>query len=283
MKATLLLENHALFCKFYNSEHGFAAWIEDEDKKVLIDTGYSDNFIINAEKMGIDLRKMDCLILSHGHYDHTGGLKYLLKYFDDKGMYRKPILYLAHEDIFLPKYQFEWNENIGMDVEYEYLKKYFNIIISHEPVWITKNLVFMGMTKVSNDFERTFPQSAKKRLPTGEWVDDYCDEDSQLAYLHKNGEDITIIATCAHYGICNIMEYAKKLTDGKRIHTYLGGSHLRSDEVPESQMVETCKYLSKENIENFYICHDTDMECVIRMAKFTNVKEAGVGLVVKID
>lgn len=282
MKVTLLQENHSLFCKYYNSEHGFSAWIEDEDVKVLLDTGYSDKFIKNAEMMGIDLLTADYVVISHGHYDHAGGLKHLIKYYKDKGIARKPTLLMSHPDIMLKKFQFTWNENIGMDVDLEVMKQYFNVKFQAEPLWLTKNLVFMGMTEISNDFERSFPQSAQK-LVDGQWVDDYVIEDTQLAYRHKNGDEASIVATCAHYGICNIMEYAKKLTGAKSINTYLGGSHLRSDEVPQAQMDKTCDYVGKANIKNFYICHDTDLPCVLQLAKAAPVKEAGVGLVVECD
>jgi 7,8-dihydropterin-6-yl-methyl-4-(beta-D-ribofuranosyl)aminobenzene 5'-phosphate synthase len=140
----------------------------------------------------------------------------------------------------------------------------------------------MGITEITNDFEREFPQSPKK-FKDGEWVDDYVIEDTQLAYRHKNGKEVSVFTACAHYGICNIMEYAKKLTGATHVNTYLGGSHLRSDEVSEHQMEKTCDYLRNEKIDNFYICHDTDLACTLQMAQANPVKEAGVGLVVEID
>lgn len=282
MKATVLLENHSMFNKFYNAEHGYSAWLEDEHVKVLYDMGYSDKFIQNAEALNIDLRQADYVIVSHGHYDHCGGLKYLLKYYRDNAMARKPILLMAHEDIMLKKYQFEWNCDLGMDVSMENLEKYFDVRFVSEPLWLTKNLVYMGINEITNDFEREFPQSPKK-FKDGEWVDDYVIEDTQLAYRHKNGKEVSVFTACAHYGICNIMEYAKKLTGATHVNTYLGGSHLRSDEVSEHQMEKTCDYLRNEKIENFYICHDTDLACTLQMAQANPVKEAGVGLVVDID
>ena len=282
MKVTLLLENHSLFNKFYNAEHGFSAWIEDEDKKVLFDTAYSDKFIKNAEAMGIDLRLADYVIISHAHYDHSGGLKYLLKYYDEHAMYRKPVLLMTTPDIFIPRYQFQWNLPLGMDVDLEILKKYFDVRFVEGPLWITKNLCYMGKCEISNDYERSFPQSPKI-LIDGKWVDDYVDEDTQLCYRHKNGEEVSVVAACAHYGICNIMEYAKKLTGAKKVNTYLGGSHLRSDEVPERQMKFTEEYVRKEKIERFYICHDTDLPCVLRLANACPAMEAGVGLVVECE
>lgn len=282
MKVTLLLENNSLFGKYLNAEHGFSAWIEDEDIKVLYDCGFSDKFIHNAEALGIDLRTADYVVLSHCHRDHSGGLKYLIKYYRDTAMARKPIMLFTHEDIFLKRYKFTRNGPAGLDVSREVMEQYFDVRVTPGPLWLTKNLCYMGITPLSNDFEHKVPQVAKK-LVNGQWVDDLVDEDTQFCYRHKNGEEVSIIAGCAHYGICNIMEYAKKLTGASRIHTYLGGSHLRIDEVPQSQLDKTCEYVKAQGIKNFYICHDTDLHCKLALWNTTPSKEAGVGLVLELD
>ena len=282
MKVTLLVENNSLFGKYYNAEHGFSAWVEDEDIKVLYDLGYSDNFIKNAEAMGIDLRDADYVVLSHSHHDHTGGLKYLLKYYDEHAMARKPVLLFTGDDIFFKIWNFKKSHNSGMDVDREELEKYFKLEVSPEPLWLTKNLCFMGRTELSNDFEHIVPQGPK-RMRNGEWTEDVVDEDTQLVYRHKNGKEASVIAGCAHYGICNIMEYAKKLTGTDHINTYLGGSHLRIDEVPQSQVDKTVDYVKKQHIENFYICHDTDLHCKLALWNATPSKEAGVGLALELE
>ncbi|MGV8025935.1 MAG: MBL fold metallo-hydrolase [Anaerolineaceae bacterium] len=282
MKVTLLLENNSLFAVYLNAEHGFSAWIEDEDIKVLFDFGFSDKFIKNAEELGIDLRTADYVVLSHGHRDHSGGLKYLLKYYRDMAMPRKPIMLMTMEDIFYKKYNFKKNHFSGFDVSREVLDQYFDVRITPEPVWLTKNLCYMGVTEMTNDFEHKVPQVPMK-LKNGVWVEDVVDEDTQFAYRHKNGKETSVIAACAHYGICNIMEYAKKLTGAPQINTYLGGSHLRIDEVPQSQLDKTVEYVKKQNIKNFYICHDTDLHCKQALWNATPSKEAGVGLVVDLD
>lgn len=282
MRATILLENHSLFNHYYNAEHGYSAWLEDGDVKVLYDCGYSDKFIKNAEMMGIDLREADYVVISHAHYDHCGGLKYLMKHYRDSAMFRKPVLLMTHPDMMCKRYEFTWEKNLGMDVSMEEMEKYFTVRFEPEPLWLTDNLVYMGMCEVTNDFEREFPQTPMK-LKDGKWVDDYMFEDTQLAYKHMNGRDVSLFTACAHYGIVNIMEYAKKITGAANIHTYIGGSHLRSDEVSRRQMEETCKYVGKEMIEKFYICHDTDLPCVIQLANACPVMEAGIGLVEEID
>ncbi len=282
MKVTLLAENNSLFCVYLNAEHGFSAWIEDEQQKVLFDCGYSDNFIKNAEALGIDLRTVDIVVLSHCHRDHTGGLKYLIKYFKDHAMIRKPKLLVADERIFAKRWNFQKNHNSGLDLSKKELEPYFDVQVSREPYWITNNLCFMGITERTNDFEHIHPQRAKV-LINGKWCDDVVDEDTQLCYRHKNGKDVSVVAACAHYGICNIMEYAKKLTGCSHIHTYIGGSHLRIDEVPVSQVEKTCDYIGRQAIHDFYICHDTDLFCKKALWNTTPSKEAGTGLIVEID
>jgi len=280
MKVTLLLENTSLFCKYLNAEHGFSAWIEDEDIKVLFDFGFSDKFIKNAEDMDIDLRTADYIVLSHCHRDHSGGLKYLLKYYQDNAMAKRPVFLVSQEGIFAKRWNFEKNHSSGMDVDRALLEELFDFRIEAGPLNLTKNLIYMGLTEKTNDFEHIVPQKAKKWV-NGVWCEDVVDEDTQLCYRHKNGTEVSVVAACAHYGICNIMEYAKKLTDTKHIHTYLGGSHLRIDEIPQSQLDKTCAYVKEQKIENFYICHDTDLHCKQALWNATPSKEAGVGLVVE--
>ena len=80
------------------------------------------------------------------------------------------------------------------------------------------------------------------------------------------------------------MEYAKKLIGASQIHTYLGGSHLRIDEVPQSQVDKTCEYVKGQNIKNFYICHHTDLHCKLALWNAcSGSKEAGTGLVLELE
>lgn len=280
MKATLLIENHCLFNTYYNAEHGYSAWIEDEGVKVLFDTGYSDKFIHNAHDMNIDLRTADYVVLSHGHIDHTGGLKYLMKFYQDNAMFRKPVLLMADPVIMNKKFHFGFGYHVGMDVSLEELSKQFHLRFESKPIWLTESLVYMGKTETSNDYEGIRPQIAKVLIDS-EWQDDYVIEETQLAFRHENGTDITVLAACAHQGMCNIMEYAKKVTGGSHIHTYLGGSHLLSGEVSPEQLDKTCDYVAREKIDRFHVCHCTDLKCLVRLANTCPVEETGVGLVVE--
>lgn len=274
MKLTLLTENNSLFCKFFLAEHGFSGYIEDGGLKILYDTGYSDVFIKNAEKMGLDLTAIDYLILSHGHYDHTGGVKHLIDYYEAKGVSRKPVLLFTDPEILLKKYNFEIEEDQGMDVDLETLEKYFDVQVVEGVKKLTPNLYYLGKASRENSFESRIPQVAKK-LKDGQWVDDMVEEDAQLAYLHADNQ-VSVITGCSHSGVCNIMAYAKKVTKADKINTVIGGLHLQDP--PKDLLEATMDFVRQEKIDTFYACHCCDFKSRMALATISNVEEAGVGL-----
>ena len=106
MKVVTLMENTACredLC----FEHGLSLYIETENHKILFDAGQSAAFADNAEKLGVDLRELDFAVLSHGHYDHSGGLKRFLQCNDRAAVY-------VHRDAFMPHFNKE-NADIGLD------------------------------------------------------------------------------------------------------------------------------------------------------------------------
>src|SRR5665647_2304783 len=98
-----------------------------------------------------------------------------------------------------------------MDVDLGSLKEYFDVRFEMKPLFITKNLVFLGDIEHTNSFEFKTPR-ASMRYRDGKWEEDLVWEDTQLAYLHKNGEEVSVISGGSHHGICTLMEYAKKVT-----------------------------------------------------------------------
>ncbi len=275
MKLTLLMENNSLYCKYYHAEHGFSAYIEDEGKKILYDTGYSAAFIKNAEDMGIDLTAIDYLVVSHGHLDHGGGVKHLIQYYQQKGVTRKPIALLTSPEAFYPKYDFNIEQDQGMGIELEPVQKYFDVRFVTKPFNLTSNLIYLGNVPRANSFECATPQAPKK-LKDGVWIDDYVIEDTQLAYKHKNGNEVSVITGCSHNGICNIIEYAKNVTGVGNVNTVIGGLHLQN---PSKELMDsTLGYIKQANIGVFYPCHDTDFKCKVALFGVSNIEQAGVGL-----
>ena len=155
MKIIVLTDNNVLQSKNFLGEHGLSFYIEADDKRILFDTGYSDVFLKNALKMGITLLDLDYIVLSHGHYDHTWGLSHYLPFYTSalkQGQNVKKPTILTHPDTFNEKFDDKLGE-IGSMLSIEKLKKNFDIKLSKEPFWITKNLVFLGEIPRINDFE----------------------------------------------------------------------------------------------------------------------------------
>ena len=254
-------------------EPGTSYLIQDEECKILFDVGYSDVFIKNAQKMNIHFRDLDYLILSHGHFDHTWGLTSLLKYYTEISIekidYNK-LTVVTHPSSFLAK-KVKNLKQIGSVISQEELGKHFKIKLSKGPLWLTERLVFLGEIERKNDFE------AKK--PIGKVVkdnieeDDYSIDDSALAYRSSKG--LVIITGCSHSGICNIVEYAKKICQDDRIIDIVGGFHLLNPE--KKQLEGTLKYLEKIKPYEVHACHCTDLKSKIALSQVANLKEIGVG------
>lgn len=280
MKATLLLENNSLFGTRYLAEHGFSLYIEDEQTRILYDMGYSYPFIKNAVKMGIDLTQLDYVIISHAHRDHSGGVKYLIKYYQENAVMHRPTMLVTGEDIFFRRrFINEENRECGFDTDRDVLERYFKLEFEPNVRWLTPNLAYLGKIPRLNDFEGRVPQTPKI-LVDGEWRDDYVYDDTQLAYRHKNGREVSVFSGCSHAGICNIMEYAKKVTGTESVHTFLGGLHLQQP--PEEVIAGTVEYVKNAHVKQFYACHDTDMPSKIRLIAVSNFIEAGVSTKVEL-
>ncbi|SET18036.1 7,8-dihydropterin-6-yl-methyl-4-(beta-D-ribofuranosyl)aminobenzene 5'-phosphate synthase [Natronincola peptidivorans] len=277
MKLTILLDNNTLIDRYFYGEPGVSYFIELEDMNILFDAGYSDAFIRNAQKMNISLRNIDTIVISHGHIDHTWGLYDLIKLYTEATIeninYNKPQL-MAHPLAFKHK-QISDKEEIGSILTEEKLAKHFHMTLSKEPVWITDKLVFLGEIERTNHFENKKPIG--KTQYNAKEVDDYLLDDSALAY--KSTKGLVIITGCSHAGICNIIEYAKKVCQEDRIFDIVGGFHLLD---PTEELLKyTTEYIEQRNINQMHAGHCTDLKSKIALSKAVTIKEMGVGLVLK--
>jgi 7,8-dihydropterin-6-yl-methyl-4-(beta-D-ribofuranosyl)aminobenzene 5'-phosphate synthase len=274
MKLTVLVDNNTLIDRYFYAEPGVSYFIEEEDKRILFDVGYSNVFIKNAQKMNINLLDIDFLVLSHGHLDHTWGLDPLIRLYTEAIIeeidHKKPTL-IAHPLTLLTK-RLNGLEEIGSTISEEKLSKHFQIGLSKEPVWLTERLVFLGEIERKNDFE------AKK--PIGKVVKDDLEEDDYLmddsVLVHKSSRGLVIITGCSHAGICNIVEYAKEICEDDRVVDIVGGFHLLAP--PEEQLQGTLEYMKALQPTEVHACHCTDLNSKIALSKVVNLKEVGVGL-----
>lgn len=153
----------------------------------------------------------------------------------------------------------------------EELKEKCNLILSKEPKKISKHITFLGEIPRTNDFENKKPigkQASGKAL-----VDDYVMDDTALVYKSEKG--IYVITGCSHSGICNIVEYAKKVCSDNRVLGIIGGFHLFQ---VNSGVRKTIEYLRKNDVKELYPCHCTSFAVKAEIHKYLPIKEVGVGL-----
>lgn len=275
MKITILVDNTALFDRMFVAEHGFSAYIEAEGKRVLFDTGYSGAFLQNAEKMGIDLFDLDYIILSHGHFDHTGGLWYLLRRFMEAAIDEMPCRLpriIAHPRCFLPRPKPPLPD-IGSVLSADAVQRLIPLELSKAPVILTPNLIFLGEIERKFPFEETEPGPRGVVLPDGNVQEDRILDDTSLAFRGREG--LVVITGCAHAGICNTIEYAKKVCGEGRVLDIIGGLHLRA---AGTQLDETLAYLKDLTPSALHACHCTSLAARVALAEVASLHETGVGL-----
>jgi len=279
MELTVLIDNNTFIDRYFYGEPGVSYFIKDEDKTILFDVGYSDAFIKNAQKMDIDLRNVDFVVLSHGHLDHTWGLVPLIRLYTEAILenipHKKPII-IAHPFTFLTKTVGNLKE-IGSIISKDKLSRHFPLKLSKDSIWLTEKLVFLGQIDRIFDFETE--SSIGTILKPQHPEDDYLVDDTALAYKSKRG--LVVITSCSHSGICNIVEYAKKICKDDKVVDIIGGFHLLNPE--EKQLNGTLEYMKKLKLTALHACHCTDLNSKIALSKVANLKEVGVGLSLKYD
>jgi 7,8-dihydropterin-6-yl-methyl-4-(beta-D-ribofuranosyl)aminobenzene 5'-phosphate synthase len=279
MKLTVLVDNNTLIDRYFLAEPGISLYIEQGGKRILLDVGYSDIFMINAQKMNIDLRALDYVVLSHGHLDHTWGLDPLVRLYTESGIegipHKKPTI-LAHPLAFFSKTDADIKE-IGSLISQNKLSKHFSVKLSKNPLWLTERMLFLGQIERNNDFECKKPIGSILKPDGAE--PDYLYDDTALVY--KSPQGLVIITGCSHSGICNIVEQAKRLCSEERVIDIIGGLHLLDPS--KEQLQGTVEYMKKLNPEQMHACHCTDLQSKIALSKVVNLKEVGVGLVLEYE
>ncbi len=213
---TTLVENTATKAKF-KAEHGLSMLIEKDGEYILWDTGQTDAIIHNSKLLGIDLSKIKIAALSHGHYDHVGGLKYLLDY-------TKPKIY-AHPEIFRKRYsKLSDNEQlryIGIEDRDFYEKKGAEFILNDKPIEIFDDIFTTGFEDMHTDFEDVDKNFVYEK--GSKYVKDNVEDDMSLVINLKEG--LFVLFGCAHRGIINIIDDVEKEFN-KKVIGFLGGTHL---------------------------------------------------------
>lgn len=251
MKIHILMDNYVTSPKLL-SQHGLSFFIEAHNKKILFDAGQTDAFINNAKVLGLSLSEIEAIVLSHGHYDHTGGLEGLAKLNKKAQIYMHP--YALNEKFSLKDGMIRHAgipfklESIGLNQE----RIKFNI----KAKYIFDDILISGEIQRSNNFE-TIPKNLMIKKDDNLIQDDMIDE-QMLIIREKRG--IIIILGCSHPGVANCIEYASRLLPNEKILAVIGGIHLKN--ANEERINTTIEYLKSKNIERIIPLHCTGFEAM---------------------
>jgi 7,8-dihydropterin-6-yl-methyl-4-(beta-D-ribofuranosyl)aminobenzene 5'-phosphate synthase len=256
-KITTLVENTvAQSGKKLIGEHGLSFYIETQNNKILFDTGQNLAISNNAQVLGIDLSLIDTVILSHGHYDHTGGLKSLLECNRDFRLY-------AHPDVFGQKVKgAEDNfKYIGIPVDKHFLEeKGIDIKLDKNPAQICPGIMTTGEIPLENDFEGLESVFYIKN-ENGVVADTLADDQAVILDMDKG---VTVLLGCSHRGVINTLTQVVRLTGKKRIHAILGGLHL--GKASEAKLSNIMDHLRGFGLEKMGVGHCTGTRAFLALA-----------------
>lgn len=261
MKLTVLVDNYVNSQKL-KAEHGLSILIEEGGRKILFDCGESDLVLANLKVLGIDLNSIDSIVLSHGHYDHTGGLLPVLKHMD------KRVDIYAHPAVFGAKYSRYGNFNSANDKRYigipekkeVYEKKGAKFILNKDLSKIGGNIYFSGQIPRESKIEN--PEGFLIKEYNNFVVDTLDDDISIFADLDKT---LLIITGCAHSGILNILNKCKKLKPDANNVAIIGGLHLNGKDCPYIDYISG--ELKKNNVRMIIPMHCTGPDAFARLKK----------------
>ena len=250
MKITVLIENTTqseLLC-----EHGLSVLIENNGKKFLLDAGTTDKFLDNAHKMNIDMLDVDMCVLSHGHYDHSGGFYTYLQTNSEVSVYA------------MEKFDGEYFSSSGgmheIGVPKDIIKDFGQRFIKVREVTKIDEGVYL-VPHATEGLERIGERTGLFKKVNGEIVaDDFAHE---LSLVIDNGDGLTIFNSCSHGGFCNIIREVKEYFGDRTINAFFGGLHMKGmkDGVEyctfsEEQIAEIAKVTKSENVK-IYTGHCT--------------------------
>jgi 7,8-dihydropterin-6-yl-methyl-4-(beta-D-ribofuranosyl)aminobenzene 5'-phosphate synthase len=230
-------------------EHGFSCLARTDLGTWLFDTGSGQTLLGNLDALEIDASQIDAVILSHGHYDHCGGLLPLLKKIGPRPVYSSSQVFTErfwqgqHEtrDISLP---YSRSELESAGATFHHLDSFAGIV---------PGLYFSGSIPRLEPLEKGDPHLVKRSAKDEGWLDDDFFDDAALAFETQKG--LVILLGCAHSGLINTVEHFRRELGAPRIHAIIGGTHLgpASDE----QFAATVDYLKHLDFDRLGVSHCT--------------------------
>ncbi len=221
---TVLVDNCAQ--SGLESEHGLSLWIQTPEKRILFDTGQNGALERNAAKLEIDISTADAIVLSHGHYDHCGGLPFAVRVASSATVY-------CQSAAVLPRYAVKNGVTVPVHM-HEASKAALDALPEARLRWVTGHEQLCPNVHLTGTIPRAagsiglgwpfYLDAAAKR------IDPIRDD---LALWIDTPKGLVVILGCCHAGLSNTLEHVRKLSSGKKIHCIVGGMHLMASGEPE--------------------------------------------------
>ena len=242
---------------FFRAEYALSCLVQVDGQTILFDTGLDTAAVYNARLLGIDPGSIETIVLSHGHEDHVGGLRDVLRWAGSTDV-------VAHPDVWQVKYGQLGDKQryVGIPFQREELEALgarFNL--DREPVRLGERVWTTGEVPIVTDYEKI--DAALMVKEDGVLKPDPVMDDLSLVVQTDKG--LVVILGCAHRGMVNHLLHAQKVTGEERIHAVLGGTHLES--ASDEQLDKTVAVLKSMKIDILGACHCTGFKALCRLAQ----------------
>lgn len=248
------------------AEHGFSMLIRTmqtgKSNSILFDTGSSSNGVIeNARRMNIDLNEVGTIVLSHGHWDHSGGLVSSLN-----AISRVDLSVVVHEDMFKTRGVANSDGTIRIYPEFptKIELRAAKLIVTKQPYLIADDRVLVtGEIPRETSFEKGYRQH--RVLVNRLWQPDPFIRDDRAIIIYVKGKGLVVISGCAHAGIVNTLNYAKRITGIAKVYAVIGGFHLAGKE-GETRIQQSVEEIQIINPAIIAAAHCTGWRAKCKMA-----------------
>lgn len=270
MKITILVDNRITRPEL-RVEHGLALWIESEGKRILFDTGQGGALEKNAKILGVDLGKTDIIVLSHGHYDHSGGMTQVMKRAEKAELY-------CHPGVVLPRYSISDGIATPVHMPQPSLAAIgrlppTNIHWLQQPLMLSAHIGLSGPITRETSYEDTGGPFYLD--PQGKRPDPFSDD---LALWLQTGSGLIVCVGCSHAGLVNTLNHVRLLNNGQKIRAVIGGFHLRS--ASPDRLAQTIAALRQLEPDMMVPCHCSGEPAVaaLRNALGERISSGAAGL-----